>query len=65
MTEWQKIDTAPEKVRVETKIDDALGCRNQQSLIRKGRLWWTEDEAMYVYYVSTHWRLPPPPEKST
>jgi hypothetical protein len=54
--EWQPIDTAPEDVVVETKIDDACGCRNEGTLKRKGRLWWFPDGSMYVYYTPTHWR---------
>ena len=56
---WLPIDTAPEDVPVETKIHDAQGCRNEQVLKRKGRLWWFEDGSMYVYYTPTHWRLRP------
>lgn len=41
---------------VETKIDDANGKRNEAKLKRIGRLWWTADGAMYVYYTPTHWR---------
>jgi hypothetical protein len=55
--DWQPIETAPEGVLVETKIDDAKGKRNQQTLVRYGRLWWTDVERyMYVYYTPTHWR---------
>jgi len=42
-----------------TKIDDADGCRNVTKLQRggqSGRLWFTPDGQMYVYYVPTHWR---------
>jgi len=45
-----------EGVAVETKIDDANGERNAQPLTRRGRMWWTPDGAMYVYYTPTHWR---------
>jgi hypothetical protein len=41
---------------VETKIDDAHGVRNQQTLMLKSRLWWFPDGSMYVYYAPTHWR---------
>lgn len=54
--EWEPIDTAPEKVVVETKIDDKDGCRNQTTLRRSGRLWFFPDGSMYVYYQPTHWR---------
>lgn len=55
---WKRTDAipSPEGVEVETKIDDAQGCRNEQTLKRQGRLWFTPDGAMYVYYTPTHWR---------
>lgn len=46
----------PEGELVDTKIDDAKGVRNEQTLIRRGSLWFTSDEGMYVYYTPTHWR---------
>lgn len=49
MSDWQPIETAPENKIVETKIDDGKA-RNQQKLIRKGRLWFFTDWSMYVYY---------------
>ena len=55
-TEWMPIESAPEGTIVATKIDDENGCRNQQLLRRKGRLWWFTDGSMYVYYTPTHWR---------
>jgi len=54
--DWQPIATAPEGIEVMTKIDDVRGCRNEQTLTRRGRLWWTPDMAMYVYYDPTHWK---------
>ena len=56
--QWTKISTKlpPEGKLVNTKIDDEKGVRNIQKLIRKGRLYWTEDEKMYVYYTPTHWQ---------
>lgn len=61
-SEWKSIESAPEGVEVETKIDDETGSRNEQSLVRNGRLWFYPDMTMYVYYRPTHWReLPPPP----
>lgn len=60
MAEWQPIETAPEGVAVMTKIDDGQGARNEGVLRLRGRLWWTPDGAMYVYYTPTHW-LPTPP----
>jgi hypothetical protein len=56
MSEWRTIGSAPEGVLIETKIDDAEGVRNEQRLKRRGRLFWTEDGSMYVYYTPTHWR---------
>jgi hypothetical protein len=59
VSEWQPIETAPENEVVATKIEDALGTRNWQLLIRKGRLWFLPDESMYVYYTPTHWKPMP------
>lgn len=53
---WETIDTAPEGIELETKIDDKEGLRNVQSLTRKGSLWFYPDMSMYVYYRPTHWR---------
>lgn len=53
---WQSIESAPEGVEVETRIADAAGERNVQSLVRRGRLWFFPDMSMYVYYTPTHWR---------
>ena len=46
----------PERLAVDTKIDDADGVRNQQPLKFWRNLWWCEDMGMYVYYSPTHWR---------
>jgi len=54
-TEWKPIETAPDGIEVLTKIHDADGCRNVQTLKRNGRLWFVPDGSMYVYYVPTHW----------
>lgn len=54
--DWQPIETAPDRVEVMTKIDDAEGVRNEQSLKRQGRLWFFPDGSMYVYYAPTHWK---------
>jgi hypothetical protein len=56
MSEWQPISTCPDDIEVMTRIDDAEGVRNEQSLIRKGRLFWFSDMSMYVYYSPTHWK---------
>ncbi|MDP9651674.1 hypothetical protein [Paraburkholderia caledonica] len=56
MSEWQPISTAPHDVEVMTKIDDAAGVRNEQTLKRRGGLWWFPDDSMYVYYMPTHWK---------
>ncbi|WFU19449.1 hypothetical protein [Bradyrhizobium sp. CB3481] len=53
---WLTIESAPDGVAVMTKIDDEHGVRNEQVLVRKGRLWWHEDGSMYVYYTPTHGR---------
>lgn len=59
---WQTIDSCPEGVEVLTKIDDAEGERNIQSLVKRTRepgktrpLFFTPDGGMYVYYTPTHW----------
>lgn len=52
---WQTIDSAPEGEIVMTRIDDGRGVRNEQPLIRQGRLWFVTDRSMYVYYTPTHW----------
>jgi hypothetical protein len=46
----------PDGEPVATKIDDANGVRNEQSLKRSGRLWFFTDGSMYVYYTPTHWK---------
>lgn len=53
---WTRIidQLPPENQEVETKIDDHMGVRNEQTLKRVGRLWYAGD--MYVYYTPTHWR---------
>lgn len=56
MSEWQSIETAPNGIVVQTKIDDGLGVRNEQPLKRGGNLWWFPDGSMYVYYTPTHWK---------
>ena len=57
MNEWQPINTVPEGVEVETKIDDdEYGVRNVTALIHERNLWWFPDRSMYVYYTPTHWR---------
>lgn len=53
MIVWHPIATAPEGVRVLTKVDDR-GERNVQPLTRSGRLWFG-DSGVYVYYEPTHW----------
>lgn len=55
MNSWHPIESAPEGVAVNTKIDDGKGARNEQLLTQKGRLWYFPDMSMYVYYTPTHW----------
>jgi len=61
--DWQAIESAPEGVEIETKIDDEYGERNVQTLVKRTRepgrtrpMFWTPDGSMYVYYTPTHWR---------
>ncbi len=63
MNEWKTIDSAPENSIIWTKIDDEHGVRNEQRMIRKGRLWWFSDMSMYAYYTPTHWRPSNEPPK--
>jgi hypothetical protein len=55
---WIKCcDYLPEEgLVVQTKIDDDKGCRNEQPMMRHGRLWFFHDGSMYVYYTPTHWK---------
>ena len=54
--DWKPIDTAPEGVVVETKIDDGrYGVRNVQPLKRAGGRWFLPGNDR-VFYVPTHWR---------
>lgn len=46
----------PDGVVVETRIHDGQGVRNEQPLKWRGRLWFFDDDSMYVYYTPTHWR---------
>lgn len=46
----------PEGEVVQTMISDAKGTRNEQELIRSGKLWFLKDKSMYVYYTPTHWK---------
>jgi hypothetical protein len=59
MGEWQPISTAPENVEVRTKLHDENGERNDQTLTRRGNLWWFPNGKMYVYYTPTHWKPKP------
>lgn len=47
----------PDGQEVMTKIDDGRGVRNVQTLVRQGRLWFTDKSYhLYVYYTPTHWK---------
>lgn len=54
---WTRTDQMlpPEGIIVDTMISDIGGERNQQRLYRQGRLWFSDDGSMYVYYTPTHW----------
>lgn len=56
-TEWARITPAHPRdgMAVWTKIHDEHGERNVAKLKRCGRLWFSEDGRMYVYYTPTHW----------
>lgn len=58
MEPWNKVSdkTPPAGVELETKIHDANGLRNEQTLVFQKRMWWFPDMSMYVYYSPTHWR---------
>lgn len=55
---WEVITEAqpPQGVVVLTKIDIEGVSRNEQELVRKGRLWFFQDMSMYVYYRPTHFK---------
>lgn len=57
-TPWIRVEDElpPEGVVVETKIDNKRGAGNLATLKRVGRLWFSPDDSMYVYYTPTHWR---------
>jgi hypothetical protein len=54
---WHPIATMPEGRAVLTRILDADGERNVQTLRRQGRLFFMPG-GMYVYYAPTHWSEP-------
>lgn len=58
MADWVSVSARkpPERVVVETKIDDGKGVRNVQKMSFWRNLWWIDDCKMYVYYRPTHWR---------
>lgn len=58
MKDWiSTADSLPDEgVTVDTCINDKGGFRNHQKLKRRGRMWYFEDDSMYVYYRPTHWR---------
>jgi hypothetical protein len=57
MPQWKLIteENPPKGKVINTKVDDTNGVRNEQELKWDGKLWWTPDGAMYVYYTPTHW----------
>lgn len=54
---WKSIKeyVPPQNVILNTKIHNEQGVRNEQNLILNGKLWFTPDMKMYVYYTPTHW----------
>lgn len=57
MGEWKLVskENPPKNRVIKTKIDDYDGVRNEAELKWDGKLWWTPDSKMYVYYIPTHW----------
>ena len=57
MSKWISVTKKlpPDGDEVNTKIDDGISSRNEQSLVRQGKLWFFPDRSMYVYYTPTHW----------
>ena len=57
---WKSIRTCPEGVPVNTRLIDgydergAFGVRNEQRLVRRGRLFFCKD-GIYVYYEPSEW----------
>lgn len=58
MSDWQRIESAPESKVVETKIDDENGVRNEQRLKRLGSLWFCPDASMYVCLLQANTLAP-------
>ena len=58
LNNWTEVRRCPptEGKLGETKISDANGERNFQTMSRRGRLWWPKGGDMYAYYTPTHWR---------
>lgn len=59
---WIKIigsELPPEGKKVNMRIDDQNGIRNEAPLIRKGYRFFLPDMSMYVYYTPTHWEKLP------
>ena len=67
MTEWFSManELPADGEEVNTKIDDAKGVRNEQSLVRQGSLWFFPDRSIYCYYTPTHWRPQTVPDTDT
>lgn len=55
--QWFPASDAPDGVVVMTKIDDDRGVRNETILRKSGRMWFSPDGRMYVYYTPTHFRF--------
>lgn len=53
--ETSKFESPHDEI-VMTKIHDSKGERNNGFLKRRGKLWWTTDDGMYVYYTPTHFK---------
>lgn len=60
-SDWKSVAEQPpsEGKVVITMVADSRGVRNEQTLKRKGGLWFVPDGSMYVYYTPTHWKETP------
>ena len=53
---WQPIETAPENILIDTKVEYEFKVGVNQYLIKINEYWMEADKITYVYYTPTHWR---------